>query len=66
VVHRARRLERFLTQPFYSTEAFTGRPGRLVALEDTIVGCEQILADRFAQAPERVLYMIGPIEEASR
>jgi F-type H+/Na+-transporting ATPase subunit beta len=64
VVHRARRLERFLTQPFFSTEAFTGSEGRLVALEDTLVGCEQILADRFAQAPERALYMIGTIEEA--
>jgi F-type H+/Na+-transporting ATPase subunit beta len=64
VVHRARRLERFLTQPFFSTEAFTGRPGRLVPLDDTIVGCERILADRFMEAPERALYMIGSIEEA--
>jgi F-type H+/Na+-transporting ATPase subunit beta len=64
VVHRARRLERFLTQPFFSTETFTGSEGRLVPLEDTLVGCEQILADRFAQAPERALYMIGAIEEA--
>jgi F-type H+/Na+-transporting ATPase subunit beta len=63
VVHRARRLERFLTQPFSSTEAFTGLEGRQVALEDTIGGCEQILADRFARTPERALYMIGPIEE---
>jgi F-type H+/Na+-transporting ATPase subunit beta len=64
VVHRARRLERFLTQPFFSTEAFTGLPGRLVTLEDTLTGCEQLLDDRFADAPERALYMIGTIEEA--
>jgi F-type H+/Na+-transporting ATPase subunit beta len=63
VVHRARRLERFLTQPFSSTEAFTGMPGRQVGLEDTLTGCEQLLQDRFADAPERALYMIGPITE---
>lgn len=66
VVHRARRLERFLTQPFFSTEAFTGMKGCLVELEDTIVGCEQILADEFAGTPERALYMIGSIQEARR
>jgi F-type H+/Na+-transporting ATPase subunit beta len=65
VVHRARRLERFLTQPFSSTEAFTGLPGRQVQVADTIAGCEQILADRFADRPERALYMIGSIDETS-
>ena len=64
VVHRARRLERFLTQPFYSTEGLTGMAGRAVPLEDTIVGCTAILDDEFADAPERRLYMIGSIEEA--
>lgn len=63
IVHRARRLERFLTQPFTTTEAFTGLPGRQVACEDTIAGCEAILADAFADAPERALYMIGTIGE---
>lgn len=57
----ARRLERFLTQPFFTTEHFTGLPGALVSLEDTISGCERILNDEFADAPEKALYMIGAI-----
>jgi F-type H+-transporting ATPase subunit beta len=62
-VGRARRLERFLTQPFFSTEAFTGQSGRLVELKDTIEGCERILNDEFADRPERAFYMIGDIGE---
>jgi F-type H+-transporting ATPase subunit beta len=65
-VHRARRLERFLTQPFFTTEQFTGRAGKMVELEDTLVGCERILNDEFAEYPEKSLYMIGPIQEAHR
>ena len=64
VVSRARHLERFLTQPFHTTEQFTGNTGRTVALEDTIEGCERILADEFADYPEQALYMIGSIDEA--
>lgn len=64
LVNRARRLERFLTQPFFSTEHFTGQPGRLVPVEDTVAGCRRILADEFADYPEQALYMIGAIEEA--
>jgi F-type H+-transporting ATPase subunit beta len=64
IVNRARRLERFLTQPFFSTEQFTGHPGRLVQLADTITGCERILADEFAELPEKALYMIGTVDEA--
>src|SRR5690606_38536161 len=52
VVERARRLERFLTQPFSVTERFTGLPGRQVALEDTIEGCERILADEYLDHDE--------------
>lgn len=63
-VHRARRLERFLTQPFFVTEQFTGHAGALVTLEDALNGCERILNDEFASAPEHALYMIGRIEEA--
>ena len=62
-VYRARRLERFLTQPFFSTEAFTGLPGRQVALEETLRGCERILDDEFGERPESALYMIGGIDE---
>ncbi|RMG40293.1 MAG: F0F1 ATP synthase subunit beta [Planctomycetota bacterium] len=65
-VNRARRLERFLTQPFFSTERFTGLPGRYVTLEQTLEGCERILADEFHDRPERDLYMIGSIDEAVR
>ncbi|MDP2270440.1 MAG: F0F1 ATP synthase subunit beta [Archangium sp.] len=64
VVARARRLERFLTQPFFTTEQFTGHKGRLVSLEDSLTGCERILGDEFKDAPESALYMIGPITEA--
>jgi F-type H+-transporting ATPase subunit beta len=64
-VHRARRLERFLTQPFFVTEQFTGHEGRLVDLEDALEGCERILNDEFSDRPERALYMIGAIDEAS-
>jgi len=62
-VFRARRLERFLTQPFFVSEQFTGTKGRMVSLEDTIRGCERILDDEFSDKPEKALYMIGTIEE---
>jgi F-type H+-transporting ATPase subunit beta len=63
-VARARRLERFLTQPFFTTEQFTGLEGRLVSLEDALDGCERILRDEFKEYPESALYMIGRIDEA--
>ncbi|MGD8388818.1 MAG: F0F1 ATP synthase subunit beta [Desulfobacteraceae bacterium] len=63
-VNRARRLERFLTQPFSVTEAFTGMEGKQVLLEEALDGCERILNDAFSDAPERALYMIGKIDEA--
>ena len=64
VVQRARRLIRFLTQPFFVTEAFTGKPGKRVSIEETLAGCEAILDGEFDTAPESSLYMIGSIEEA--
>jgi F-type H+/Na+-transporting ATPase subunit beta len=63
-VARARRLERFLTQPFYATEQFSGIKGKLVSLEDSLDGCERILHDDFKDYPESALYMIGAIGEA--
>ncbi len=66
IVNRARRLERFLTQPFFSTEQFTSKPGRLVSLAAALEGCDRILNDDFAHDPESTLYMIGGIEEAQR
>jgi F-type H+-transporting ATPase subunit beta len=65
-VRRARRLERFLTQPLFTTEAFTGQPGRHVALEDTLAGCEAILSGEFDEVDERRLYMLGAITEVGR
>ena len=64
VVARARRLERFLTQPFFTTEQFTGLKGKLVSLKQALDGCERILRDEFKDYPESALYMIGAIDEA--
>ncbi len=63
-VYRARRLERFLTQPFFTTEQFTGHKGKLVTLEETLEGCERILSGEFDEYPESAFYMIGTIDEA--
>jgi len=64
LVARARLLERFLTQPFFTTEQFTGLQGKLVSLADALDGCERILGDEFAGFPESALYMIGAVDEA--
>jgi len=64
IVARARRLERFLTQPFFATEQFSGIKGKLVSLKDSLDGCERILRDEFEDYPESALYMIGAIDEA--
>jgi len=63
-VNRARRLERFLTQPFITTEHFTGQPGRTVPLEHTLDGCDRILSGELDDTPEGALYMIGGLDEA--
>jgi F-type H+-transporting ATPase subunit beta len=64
IVYQARRIERFLTQPFFTTEQFTGMKGKMVELDDTLTGCERILNDDFSEHEESDLYMIGNIEEA--
>lgn len=64
IVARARRLERFLTQPFFTTEQFTGLKGKLVSLKDALNGCEAILNDECKDYPESALYMIGTLDEA--
>jgi F-type H+-transporting ATPase subunit beta len=64
LVSRARRLQRFLTQPFMVTEAFTGMDGKSVPLSDTLAGCRAILDGEADDLPESALYMIGAIEEA--
>jgi F-type H+/Na+-transporting ATPase subunit beta len=63
-VNRARRLERFLTQPFFVTEKFTGKEGRYVSREDALEGCRRILNDEFNDYDEQDLYMVGTIDEA--
>jgi len=64
VVHRARRLQRFLTQPFFSTEQYTGLEGRYVSIDETLDGFEAILRGDLDEVPEQALYMIGTIDEA--
>jgi F-type H+/Na+-transporting ATPase subunit beta len=64
IVNRSRRLERFLTQPFYTTEKFSGKKGKDVSLKDALDGCERILADEFKDVPESAFYMIGTVDEA--
>jgi F-type H+-transporting ATPase subunit beta len=66
LVGRARRLQRFLTQPFAVTEAFTGEAGRSVAVADTIAGCKAILAGECDTWQESSLYMIGALDEGRR
>jgi F-type H+/Na+-transporting ATPase subunit beta len=63
-VARARKLQRFLSQPFHVAEVFTGTPGTLVALNDTIAGFKAIVAGEYDDLPEGAFYMVGPIEEA--
>ncbi|MFL7793197.1 MAG: F0F1 ATP synthase subunit beta, partial [Anaerolineae bacterium] len=63
-VERARRLQRFLTQPFFSSEPFTGLPGRYVTLEETLRGFREILDGRHDDLPEQAFYMVGAIDEA--
>ena len=65
-VNRSRRLERFLTQPFYTTEQFTQYKGKNVSLKDALDGCERILNDEFKDYPESDFYMIGTIDEVKK
>jgi F-type H+-transporting ATPase subunit beta len=64
VVARARKIQRFLSQPFHVAEIFTGSPGVLVAVEDTIKGFKGIVAGEYDHLPEAAFYMVGTIEDA--
>ncbi|MBV8123655.1 MAG: F0F1 ATP synthase subunit beta [Paucibacter sp.] len=64
VVARARKIQRFLSQPFHVAEVFTGSPGKYVSLKDTIKGFKAILAGEYDHLPEQAFYMLGAIEEA--
>jgi F-type H+-transporting ATPase subunit beta len=63
-VNRARKIERFLSQPFHVAEIFTGSPGKYVSLKDTIAGFQGILAGEYDHLPEQAFYMVGSMEEA--
>ncbi len=63
-VARARKIERFLSQPFHVAEIFTGSPGKYVSLKDTIAGFQGILAGQYDDLPEQAFYMVGSIDEA--
>jgi F-type H+-transporting ATPase subunit beta len=63
-VHRARKIQRFLSQPFHVAEVFTGSPGKYVTLKDTIRGFKAIIAGEYDNLPEQAFYMVGGIEEA--
>jgi F-type H+/Na+-transporting ATPase subunit beta len=64
IVGRARRLQRFLSQPFHVAEQFTGTPGKYVKLEETIESFERVVAGEYDHLPEQAFYMVGGIEEA--
>ena len=63
-VSRARKIQRFLSQPFAVAEVFTGSPGKYVALKDTIRGFREILDGKYDDLPEAAFYMVGGIDEA--
>ena len=64
LVARARKIQRFLSQPFFVAEVFTGSPGKYVSLKDTIAGFKGILNGDYDHLPEQAFYMVGGIEEA--
>ena len=63
-VSRARKVQRFLSQPFFVAEQFTGQPGKYVSLQDTIKGFKEILEGKHDDLPESAFYMVGSIDEA--
>jgi F-type H+-transporting ATPase subunit beta len=65
-VNRARKIQRFLSQPFFVAENFTGRPGKYVKLEDTIKGFEEILEGKHDDVPEDNFYLKGGIDEVTK
>ncbi|MGB5994550.1 MAG: hypothetical protein WBG20_03960 [Candidatus Deferrimicrobiaceae bacterium] len=64
LVSRARKIQRFLSQPFFVAEQFTGIPGKYVRLEDTIKSFQEIVDGKHDDLPEQAFYMVGTIEEA--
>lgn len=65
-VNRARKIQRYLSQPFFVAETFTGTPGKYVSLKDTIQGFQAIVNGDYDDLPEQAFYMIGKVEEAKK
>jgi F-type H+-transporting ATPase subunit beta len=63
-VSRARKIQRFLSQPFFVAETFTGAPGKYVSLADTVRGFREVVEGKHDELPEQAFYMVGGIEEA--
>jgi F-type H+-transporting ATPase subunit beta len=63
IVYRARKIQRFLSQPFFVAQEFTARPGRYVQLKDTIAGFKEIIEGQCDDLPEQAFYMAGTIDE---
>ena len=63
VVERARKVEKYLSQPFFVAEVFTGSPGKYISLEETIAGFKGILEGKYDDLPENAFYMVGNIDE---
>jgi F-type H+-transporting ATPase subunit beta len=64
IVERARKIEKFLSQPFFVAEIFTGSPGKYVTLEETLEGFKGIIDGKYDDLPENAFYMVGSIAEA--
>ena len=64
IVNRARKIQKFLSQPFHVAEVFTGTPGVFVKLEDTISGFKDLVEGKYDDLPESAFYMVGTIDEA--
>lgn len=64
LVNRARKIQKFLSQPFFVAEQFVSIPGRYVKLEDTIKGFKEIIEGKYDDLPEQAFYMVGTIEDA--
>jgi len=63
---RAKKLENFLTQPFFVAEAYTGKKGEYVPIKNTLEGCDKIISGRLDKIPEEKFYMIGKVEGSSQ
>ena len=64
IVSRARKIQRFLSQPFFVAQEFTGTPGAYVKIKDTIRGFKELAEGKYDHLPEQAFYMVGPIEDA--